>query len=59
MLGLVPGLGLPVDCNEPHISTEEICLMSDWGQGTWALGRPGRGGEEEYGEIMQFREDDN
>ena len=33
---LVPVLGLAVDCNEPHISTEEICLMSDEGQGTWA-----------------------
>ena len=42
----VPGLvvvpGLAVDCNEPHISTEEICLMSDWGHGHWA----DRAGEE-------------
>ena len=27
--GLLVVPGLAVDCNEPHISTEEICLMSD------------------------------
>ena len=29
--GLLVVPGLAVDCNEPHISTEEICLMSDEG----------------------------